>query len=804
MKVRKTLGIGAGVLLGLVLLLVVAALIFVRPERLKETALARARAATGYAIEAGPASIHFGLSGVGIRVRDLEMAAPDSSQLLRVPEVDVYAKLLPLLKRRVELRKVALNRPRYFLREAEPGAPAAGAPSPRGGTGTASPAFAFLAVESWTVSQGAFRRTAPGDTLTVAGIDLDGGFSWNAREGARGSAQGEASEGRLEGPLGSYALPPVRTQARFRLSARGDSLFLPTISLQSGDLRASLSGGYHLVGGEWVGALEGSVEPVTWDALRKTLPAGDLGALDGIELAGTFASPGFRIARDAAGKSLASGRVTFTEVSVKAPTAPLGLSGFQGTIDFAPEAVALEKAKGRLGSNPVALSARVSGAAPRRLEASLATRFDGATLGGLLPVGTPVTLDRGSVTVDLAVSGALPLDRTHLPAVNGTVTLDDLGGAYRELPLRALRGTVRFGGDGAALEGIGASVGASDFVLNGTVPHLEELRTRFTLVSKRIDLNQLLPENRSAAPDTGRGAPMVALPGTGTVQIGSLIYRKTTVNDVNAGLTLSRDGLEVPDLHGSVYGGTVNGNLSLTPAGGGETWVYRGDLRLAGIGIAPALADWTPVGPRVEGTTDARIVLDGRAGPRVDVVRNLDLTGDLRIADGAVVNVPALERVASFLDIKGASGDRWPFRTLTLGFAVRQGRVQVDTLRVLQSGLGWILSGSVGLEGDLALSGTLRADPSRIELPAELKLLAPYVAEADGRIPVDFKLTGRLSSPGVEVDWSALAARAAEKAKREEGDRLQKELEKTVTDPATLDKLKKLLGGGKKKTGSGN
>jgi hypothetical protein len=102
---------------------------------------------------------------------------------------------------------------------------------------------------------------------------------------------------------------------------------------------------------------------------------------------------------------------------------------------------------------------------------------------------------------------------------------------------------------------------------------------------------------------------------------------------------------------------------------------------------------------------------------------------------------------------------------LAADLALREGRVTVDALNVIQDGLGWILFGSVGLDGRLDLNGIVRADPKRVALPPEIARFAPYLAEPDGRIPIDFKLTGPLADPTVVLDWKALGKRAAVKTR---------------------------------------
>ncbi len=794
MTLRKKFALGLGTLLAVIVVLAIAARFVIRPERLKEVALSRARATTGYAIEAGPARIHLGTSGIGVRVEDLRAVAPDSSQRIRIASTDLYLKLLPLLGRRVELRQATLHRPVLELR------PAASAPPTPGGPGTTppagSPAFAFLAVERWSVDEGTYVQTGPMGTLTLNAVDLTGGFSWTAETGAAGTARGTVGNGLWSGAAGAFGLPGFRARADFDLNAAGDSLDLSSITVESGDVAARLSGSFTRVGAEWPGALEGRVEPVGWDAIRAILPEEDLAALAGADLDGRFALPGFRIEHTEAGENRVSGRLVFSEVSLKAPSAPLGLTGAEGRVDFAPGVVAMEKAKGRLGDHGISISARLEGTPPSRIEVSVATRIDGATLAGLLPASVPLTLTAGTVDLDLSAAGPFPVAPARLPELTGTVDLAGFAGTYREIPIGKGRGRLRFAGHAVEVRDFGASLGRSDFAVNGTMADLARPDLHFTLNSDRLDLNELFPE-AAASGDTAGSAPPVGVPGTGTVRVGSLRFRETELREVTAKVTAGLDGVRAEDIAAELYGGAATGRVALAPVEDGRAWRYEGRVALKGVQVGNVLADWTPLGKRVEGTASAAMTFSGREGPGADPLRALELSGTTDVGQGAILNVPALRSLATYLDLKEAAGDRWPFRNLAAAFAVKDGRLILDTLRVAQTGLGWALGGTVGLDGTLALSGILLADPARIDLPSEFQLLAPYVAQADGRIPVDFKLTGEAASPVVSVDWDALARRATEKARTDEREKLQKELEKSITDPQALDKLKKLLGGKK-------
>ena len=183
MKRRRRWPWAIGAVVLVLVVLAAAALTLLRPERLQAIALSEARRTTGMAIDAGPASVRLAFSGVGLRVRDLRVAVADSSQLLVVERADATLKFRPLLRRQVELRALALHRPDLQVRPPAPDTLAARRPA-------SSPFLAFLAVESWSVEDGSYGQNGPEGDLALTGVDLSGGFSWRAGQGATGSIRG--------------------------------------------------------------------------------------------------------------------------------------------------------------------------------------------------------------------------------------------------------------------------------------------------------------------------------------------------------------------------------------------------------------------------------------------------------------------------------------------------------------------------------------------------------------------------------------------------------------------------------------
>lgn len=796
---KRKLLVAAGIVVVLAGAAVLAVALLVKPEALKNQALDRIRAATDYRVEAGPAAIHFGWHGAGLRVHDILLAAPDSSQSLTVDELDVFLKLWPLLGKRVELSQVVLRRPVYTL------APREGATSPAGGE-QAPPSLAFLAVESWQVEDGAFVQRGPWGNLRLDALDLAGGFVWRGRDGGHGDLHGRAGGGSFAGAQGAWPLPGAEASLAFRVAGGMDSLTVPSLDLVSGPVHAALHGGYARGASGWSGRLTGTVAPMQWAALQRWLPDTLTAGLHGMAVEGTLGLPELTV--ETAGTTRTSGILALSGVAVRAPQAPLGLTGFSGRVRFEPGRIALESAEGKVGDDTVRLSGQVEGGMQGTFTATVDTRLSAANLARLLPAGAPLGLQSGQTTVDVTASGTLPL--AGLPDLSGTVGLSDLQGTFGDLPLRSGNGRVRFHGRGATVETLGAELGRSDFQVHGEIENLAEPWFRFDLTSRRLDLNQLMPEEK---PGSGNAAaaeppPAVGLPGEGTVSIAELEIRKLSVQDARAKVHLDLDGVVLSDMKGQAYGGAVTGNLAFRPAGEAGRWRYDGELHLAGVGTGPLLTAWTGLGNLLQGGVSGTLKLAGEAGRGIDPRSLLDLDGDLSMRDGALKNLPSLAQIGHTFGVSQLTGPLWPFRGMDLRFQVKHGVVQVQGLSFNQPGLAWSLGGSVGLDGKLGLKGVIRADPKKVKWPAGIDRVAADLTESDGRVPIPFTLGGTLADPVPHPDMQALEQQAAEKALQKKlkalpdttakkiMDFLKKpgnEQEKSLPDTA-IKKLKNILG----------
>jgi len=116
---------------------------------------------------------------------------------------------------------------------------------------------------------------------------------------------------------------------------------------------------------------------------------------------------------------------------------------------------------------------------------------------------------------------------------------------------------------------------------------------------------------------------------------------------------------------------------------------------------------------------------------------------------GLLRQSPALKQLRFAL---GASNPtEVPFQTIAHALRIEGGRLLLDKV---SGDLGkdlFSMSGSLGFDQTLDLKGLLRLAPSRVEGGGFLAQIANYAKDADGRIPIDLRITGSALSPKVSV-----------------------------------------------------
>jgi hypothetical protein len=157
-----------------------------------------------------------------------------------------------------------------------------------------------------------------------------------------------------------------------------------------------------------------------------------------------------------------------------------------------------------------------------------------------------------------------------------------------------------------------------------------------------------------------------------------------------------------------------------------------------------------------------RLVFDGN----VDIDgKGLPFTGDLTVTDFAVVQAPALARLATLATFSGMletlSGSGIGFSRLTAKLAQTEQQIEIKEALAAGSSLGVTAHGKIQRKSDIAdIEGTAVPAYTLNRVIGAIPLLGTIITggQNEGVVAADFRITGPLDRPEVSVNpLSALA-----------------------------------------------
>jgi uncharacterized protein involved in outer membrane biogenesis len=278
------------------------------------------------------------------------------------------------------------------------------------------------------------------------------------------------------------------------------------------------------------------------------------------------------------------------------------------------------------------------------------------------------------------------------------------------------------------------------------------------------------------------------------VSASEVRWQKLTAKDMTLRFALDRRQLAVEDLRAGLLGGTVTGALTvdLTEP---DSLRYRSNLRVTRVQANELMSAFTPAKNILYGELDSSLDLAGIRAGEAPPLALLTAIGDASVLDGYLAARGPLAAILREMGLAEAGSDRLDFQQLTTGLRIESGRVRLSDARLGSARYGeFTLSGSVGLDGslDYRVHALL---PKRYTPPAllEQKALLELVADSNGRLPLDFAVSGSVSNPKVKLDLAALQARATHRAKQELQAKGENEVQK-ATEKAAASAKKALDG----------
>ena len=697
-------------------------------ESLRRRILASAEASLHRKVEAGAIRLQI-FSGLGAGLENLVVHNPpgwESPDLLTAKRISVKVAFLPLLSRRVEVKRIVLDSPALTIERAPTGALSLDdlmKPSPDASAGAAPPASsaaAFL-VSRLVLERGAVRfvdrKVSPGRTVTTAVEEL----------------RGEIAD------VGGSA------PARFDLSAR----FLA-------------SSGSNL-------SLRGTFGPPKAGASFGEAP-----------LAASFSARGLELARLAPYTGAASDPGLLT-VDGKADGAPLGVLRVAGGIQLQPRgATAVPAAPSVAAAVPAGTTA--APAAPSVAAAALPHiegRYD-ATLdwpaGTLVLARAPLSVAKLPLTLEGrfdGLKGAGPVRTSARVRTEGDVPIDavtGIAGMGAALPadLR-LSGRVRLDatveGPSGAIETKGAldaasfgvaKAGASVFAAPAVHATLSStsgapMSGRVTAASGTL---QKLPFEDLVADWTWKDGAVTLAPRARA--LGGTIAARVETNVRQAGAA-TRAGLEVSSLDARRL---VESLTSVRDVLSGSL-TARMDLQSRGL-------SWDAISKTARG--------EGRL-----TVADAELK-TVQLMPKVVEALGAIGAVAGFSVPPGLQSSK--FSRLETSLQLADGRLATPDLTLAGRDASAVASGSVGLDRALSYEGRVTLAATVVK---SLGSVGRYVADPQGRLALPFRVSGTVSAPSVAIDQGVVAELGRRALARQAGERIGGEGGKILGDALAGD-----------------
>jgi AsmA protein len=391
----------------------------------------------------------------------------------------------------------------------------------------------------------------------------------------------------------------------------------------------------------------------------------------------------------------------------------------------------------------------------------------------------------------------------NLPNPAGdTVTLKAQGKLSADLPHETLQ---------AALTG---QLDSTNFDIKAGVKKFARPVINFDVVLGELDADRYLPKSEKPVGSAPAKAQATAgdqaidlsalqlLDAHGSVKIASLQITNLKAKDIRLQLKLTAGKAELKPLSATLYGGSVNGELS---ADAGKPQGVTARLKLSGVQVGALLQDVIDKRP-IDGSGNVSLDISTSGASVTQFKKGLNGTASLALKDGAIngINIAAALRDAK-ARLGGGSQEgqvqakaKTDFSELGASFRIRNGVAHNDDLSAKTPLLRLGGSGDIFIAED-RLDYTLKATVvSSLEGQG-----GPELQQLKG-LTLPVRLTGPYTAIGWKIDLGSMAGNRANELVDERKKQLQQETQKKLDDEKAKlqerlksqvqDKLKSLLG----------
>lgn len=471
-----------------------------------------------------------------------------------------------------------------------------------------------------------------------------------------------------------------------------------------------------------------------------------------------------------------------------------------------------------------------------------------ATLGKVMPLAEGESY-QGKLNADVSLNGRMSaIENEHYEQFDakGLVQLFDI--LYKSPDLNEAVNvkdmTLRFSPQNLSLEQLDATMGKSDFAMNGTIDNYlgyvfgtddkdNLLRGNFAFNSKNMDLDELMgvsPTSTASTPETTEPAPAdpnaepLLIPGNVdfnlNTNIQKLRYNGIDVNNIKGNVNMKEEVASLNNLTMNTMGGTVGLRGSYSSKDHNKPAIDFG-YKLADIDIQQIATNFVtvqklaPIAKFAKGKFSSNLNLKSTLTKSLEPVYN-SLTGDGDFITNLVTvsGFEPMKKLAESMNISKLSEQS--FKDVKAFFRFADGKVSTkQPFKVNMSGIETEVDGSTSFTQDIDYKMNMLVPKSMIpaamikqaeQAIAKVNSLSPKInlGSIPEKIPVSALIGGTVTKPVIKTDFKDALLKATGNMKdnlKEQGKELvnkAKDSVKTVINNK-VDEVKEDLNAKKQK-----
>ncbi len=528
------------------------------------------------------------------------------------------------------------------------------------------------------------------------------------------------------------------------------------------------------------------------------------------------------------------GKILLSKGSVKYPEVPKPISNLNIDAVFTEKELDLKSLSANFGQNPISLKAKLKDLQNPYLDADLKVTMNLAEVKDFVPLEDGMTLD-GKVTASLNAKGKAKTPEKM--SVDGEILLEKINVVLSKetllKPISEVNGKVKVTNKLISASKVSLKIGKSDIALQnlkvtdflGLALGEEKAKTpkvNFEVVSTLLDVDEFLPVPET----TAKAEPMVPLPDfnlNGKINFKKVRFDKINYENVSANFSLNDQVVNLEKLKLDLFKGKISGDvnwnaknikkskfdakLSIKNVEAKEYFSSDNFLATAGTGKSRNLHE--KVSGKLSLAGSYRGTLDDTLGL---IPTSLNGKGNLELDNAVIKNFKGLQKLSKIPGLDALNFDAYEVSHADHSYTIENGKILLKNIDYKGRNSDFTGDGWVTLDDKIDLRMSMLVSKSNSDKINSEKLLGgiggkyadEVINDKNGRVVVDFKITGNASDPSVDADFSnqknkvkEIVKRETEKKVKAEAEKLKQEAEKAKkkAEEEAKKKIKKGLKG---------